>query len=152
MKLLVVLTVVAASLAGVSAQAFFPNRITTNVYPCPHSGATRLAHSWSCSKFVQCVNGFAAEKNCVRGLVFSEEHQQCMQPNEANCVVEDSPCPRWTDPEDIFYLTSAEGSNYFMCLDGAPLSMQCASGYIFNRRELQCDPEAVNLVSSGSDF
>lgn len=145
MKFLVLLCLLAFSWSGVSSQAA-SNRITKDVYPCPHSGATRLAHSWSCSKFVQCVNGHAVEKECVQGLLFSVDHQQCLHANKVNCTVEDSPCPRWTDPEDIFYLTSVNGSKYFICQNGLPMPMQCANGFVFNRKELQCDPATVIQV------
>lgn len=145
MKFLDFYGLLAFSLVSVSAQS---PRITTNVYPCPQSRITRLAHSWSCSKFVQCVNGYATERDCAHGLLFNKEHQQCMHPRDANCIVEDSPCPRWTDLEDLIYLTTESGSKYFMCLNGEPIPMQCAEGFVFDRRKLQCDPEGFVEVCS----
>lgn len=116
------------------------NRVFTNVYPCPHSGTTRLAHASSCSQFVQCVNGVAVEENCASGLFFSAETQQCTTAALANCQVEKKPCPTWTDPENLVFLTNGGNcNNYFLCFDGEPISMECASGYTFNSATNQCD-------------
>lgn len=151
MKFLV-LFLVAASLVGFSSQSS-SNRITTNVYPCPNSGLSRMAHSWSCSKYVQCVNGYAIERDCAPGLFFVAElpHEECMTPGPVwqNCVVEESPCPRWTDPEDVIYLTSNHGPVYFMCLDGEPVGMMCAINYFFDRMERRCDADHAVVHVSG---
>lgn len=132
----------AAALVGLTTA----NRILTDVYPCPHSGTTRLAHASSCSQFVQCVNGVAVEESCADGLFFGAERQQCTTPQLANCSVERKPCPAWTDPTDLVYLTNGRDcNNYFMCFDGEPTSMQCASGLTFNANTNQCDAKVCSV-------
>lgn len=140
MKFLV-LFLVALNLVGFSSQSS-SNRITTNVYPCPHSGLSRLAHSWSCSKFVQCVNGYAVERDCIRGTRFSEQYQKCTFPDYSDCGVEKSPCPRWTDPEDLIFLTNQHGAVYYMCQNGEPMPMMCPINLFFNREKQVCDPDS----------
>lgn len=134
MKLLFIALVTA--LVGLSAA----NRASTDIYPCPHSGTTRLAHLSTCSQFVQCVNGVAVEESCADGLFFDEESQKCTTAALANCNVEQTPCPKWTDPENLVFLTNGNSCNqYFMCYDGEPLALECASGLNFNSRTSQCD-------------
>lgn len=145
MKLFVSIALVAA-LVGLSTA----NRVLTNVYPCPHSGTTRLAHASSCSQFVQCVNGVAVEEECADGLFFSAESQQCTTPQLANCGVERKPCPAWTDPADLVYLTDGRNcNNYFLCFDGQPQSMQCASGLTFNSNTNKCDAQQCSVSHEG---
>lgn len=80
------------------------------------------------------------EEQCADGLLFDEAQQRCTTPALANCTVEHNPCPRWTDAEQLVFLTNGNNcSNYFMCFDGQPLTMQCASGLRFNRDTNQCD-------------
>lgn len=130
------LTTLVVALAGVASAT----HLSRDVYPCPHSGTSRLAHLSSCSKFVQCVNGVAVEESCASGLFFNAELQQCTWASLANCNVERNPCPTWTDPENLVFLANgANCNNYFMCFDGHPLSMNCASGLSFNRNLDQCD-------------
>lgn len=129
------LIILVTALAGVSSG----NQVSNSIYPCPHSGTTRLAHSFSCSQFVQCVNGVAVEEHCATGLFFSEVTQQCTTPRNANCSVEQTPCPKWTDPENLVFLTNGQNcNNYFMCFDGQPLSMNCDSGLSFSSNSSQC--------------
>lgn len=143
MKFIIVLTFVAAALGGFATLA---EHGSTNLYPCPHSGTTRLAHSWSCSKFVQCVNGVAVERDCAQGLFFNADQQQCMNRYDAQCDIENNPCPTWDNPEDLTYLTHANNcNNYFMCYGGSPLSLQCAAGLNFNSITNQCDTYSCNV-------
>lgn len=121
-------------------------RVTQEIYPCPHSGTTRLPHSSSCNKYVQCVNGFAVEEDCARGLFFSPDQQMCTPEWQANCVVEQSPCPTWTDPENLVFLSNGmQCSQYFMCYNGQPIVMQCASGLTFNSSTNQCSQESCRV-------
>lgn len=122
------------------------NRITTNVYPCPDAGFSRIPHSWSCSKFVQCVNGAAVEQDCARGLFYSAEHEYCTNPTTANCDIDERPCPRWTEPDDLVVLGDGESCNqYYMCFDGEPTAFQCAPGLNFNGETNQCDSETCSV-------
>lgn len=140
-------TTLLCSLIALSAAT----RVTQEIYPCPHSGTTRLPHSSSCDKFVQCVNGYAVEEDCAKGLFFSQERQMCTPEWQANCVVEQSPCPTWTDPENLVFLSNGmQCDRYFMCFNGKPIEMQCASGLTFNSRTNQCSQEACR-VSLGGD-
>lgn len=130
------LTTLVVALAGVASAS----HISRDVYPCPHSGTSRLAHLSSCSKFVQCVNGVAVEESCAEGLLFNAELQKCTWPSLASCNVERNPCPTWTDPENLVFLANGNNcNNYFMCFDGHPTSMSCANGLNFNRNSSQCD-------------
>lgn len=137
-----------AALVGLSAGS----HVSSDVYPCPHSGVVRLAHASSCSKFVQCVNGFAVEEECAQGMFFSTEHQYCTEPVYAKCTVEQNPCPAWTDVERLVFLTNGRNcNNYFMCFDGKPLSFNCAPGFSFNANTNQCDQSqcAVSFAIQG---
>lgn len=146
MKLFAILAIAAFGLTAA-------NRITDNVYPCPHSGTTRLAHVSSCSKFVQCVNGFAVEEDCATGLFYSEEHQQCTTPELANCRVESSPCPRWTDPENLVFLSNGRDcQRYFLCYDAQPLQMECAPGLSFDARTNKCSADSCSVSQEKEGF
>lgn len=122
-------------------------RISTQVYPCPHTGATRLAHAWSCAKFVQCVNGVAVERDCGEGLFFSVTHQYCTTPSSAGCEVEQRLCPQWTETDDLVYLGDARNCNqYFMCFDGQPLALSCAPGLGFDHSTNQCSSDTCSVI------
>lgn len=103
------------------------------VYPCPIFGLGRLAHSWSCSSYVQCVNGDAVEVGCAPGLHFNAQIEECIEPARAACTVEDNPCPVHTDSLDMVYLTDAQNcENYYLCYDNQPQRFQCAPGYLWD--------------------
>lgn len=149
MKFIVALTFAAVALSGTATLA---EPSSSNLYPCPHSGTTRLAHSWSCSKFVQCVNGVAVDRDCAQGLFFNAEEQRCMNRSDAQCEIENNPCPTWDDPEDLTYLTHASScSQYFMCYGRTPLPFNCAAGLNFNALTNQCDTASC-YVSCGSNL
>lgn len=140
-----------AALGIILALATIPaeSRLSANVYPCPPSGALRLPHSWSCSSFVQCVNGIAVEQDCSEGLQYSADQGFCTTPESANCDVEQATCPRWTDPEDLTYVMDGRNcSQYFMCFNGDPLPLQCGPGLTFNELTKQCDTQTCSVSGS----
>lgn len=136
MKLLILLGILAVMGGFSQIQA----RSSRNVYPCPLFGETRLPHSWSCSRYIQCINLVAVEEQCADGLHYNADTQQCMEPAQARCTVEDNPCPKWSDPEDMVYLSNPRScDSYFLCFMGEAKPLACADGFVFNATTNQCD-------------
>lgn len=114
---------------------------STVVYPCPIFGIARLPHAWSCGRFVQCVNGEALVQECTAGAHYNPDTEQCMDPWYANCRVEQSPCPKWSDPQDLWYLShGTQCDKYFMCYNNEPREFSCAYGFVWNATVNKCEP------------
>lgn len=140
MKQVLILALLAA-MGGISHA-----RSSRNVYPCPLFGETRLPHAWSCSRFIQCINVDAVEEHCAEGLHYNAETQQCMDPSRANCTVEDHPCPRWSDPEDMVYLSNPRSCDrFYLCFNGEAKPHQCADGLTFNLTTNQCQSSQCSV-------
>lgn len=109
-------------------------------YPCGEVGTRDvflLNHATSCNQYVLCIGGQPVIRNCAPGFRFDVEGQECS--TQANCSVEDLPCPLYNNPSElIFQPHSTECSTYYMCANGELMERQCWGGMHWDREQNWC--------------
>lgn len=88
--------------------------------------------------------------NCAPDLRFDVEEGQCQV--DANCIVEDLPCPLYDDPNDLVFHYHPDFCNRFaLCASGELRNRTCARGLHWDPVNKWCNfPEIVNCpVSDG---
>lgn len=109
------------------------------IYPCPPFGISRLQHSTSCDKYVQCFAGVAVVRECASGLKYSAKEEQCMDASAAQCNHDTDPCPLYNDPTDLVYIQDdLECGKYFLCYNRKMHEYTCAEGLHWDAVNQRC--------------
>lgn len=113
----------------------------TTQYPCPPFGLTRLPHSTSCEKYIQCFAGEAVERECGPDLHYNAEKENCMEPNLASCYRPQ--CPLYNDPANLVYIADyLECDKYYLCYNNEPYQYRCAEGLHWDEDNEVCTSPA----------
>lgn len=115
--------------------------ITSTIYPCPPFGLSRLPHSTSCDKYVQCFAGEAVVQECGTGLHYNTTAEKCMDSSIADCYR--TVCPLYNDPEGLVYLPDyLDCEKYYLCYDNEPKPYRCADGLHWDEENQYCTSPA----------
>jgi hypothetical protein len=111
---------------------------------CPEEGFVQISHPKKCEKFIVCLNGNeVATFPCPPGLHFSREMRICMDPEDANCEINELSCPEKDDMNNLVFLPHPDDcSKYFLCLGGNKLPLRCGEGSHWSVEEEACMDKA----------
>ena len=109
------------------------------IYPCPTFGLSRIQHSTSCDKYVQCFAGAAVVRDCAPGLRYNVDEQKCMAPELAKCYHDQDDCPLLNDPTNlVYYQDDSECGKYYLCYDHKLFEYNCAEGLHWDTENQRC--------------
>jgi hypothetical protein len=112
----------------------------------------------NCGEFIECQNNQRIDRTCQAGQLFNIQLNACTPAETVNCGSRkrpqsgdlitgiQTPCSR----SGIYISPHPQRcqSSYFICINGAMIQHNCASGIVFNPDTLQCDfPQNVGCLS-----
>ncbi|CRL07566.1 CLUMA_CG020531, isoform A [Clunio marinus] len=108
-----------------------------------------FVHPERCEGFLMCWGGELLEFDCPRGMIFDFMDLVCDFPDQAVCwmdarpppVIPDNHCPP-PGSNEVRFLPSVNCDEYYICMNGRPVLLQCAPGQHWNIQENSCDDPA----------
>ncbi|KAG7300326.1 hypothetical protein JYU34_015915 [Plutella xylostella] len=97
-----------------------------------------------CSKFYKCAYGEPVEQDCPAGLLYNQKQQYCDYPENVSCGQTarsgewlPNGCP---SSPTVHWLLPAENCNqYYQCVRGDKVLLQCMAGLHYNKVLQVCD-------------
>lgn len=102
-------------------------------YSCVNKPNGNYRNPENCSKFFMCSNHLTYSMNCVTGLHYDAEFDQCVWPYQANCRIdlcEGKPNGNYKDPQNC--------DKFISCVWGVTYSMNCYYGLYYNADTDEC--------------
>lgn len=118
--------------------------------PCPQTGVITIPDPYHCTKYRQCVNGVAMERECSSGLAFDSEKGMCVQEREAICEHVNT-CGRLEGgtgnaPSTVFC------DEFIVCYNGKQFGspIKCPHGLNFDSKHNRCALEEEAICYPGT--
>lgn len=88
-----------------------------------------------------CFDGNQQDRDCPAGTHFSSFDQDCVDPEFANCSIEDEICTEYPFYLQHFFRSSRSCSEYFLCYLHRLSHHHCPDGQIFDEVNRYCVPD-----------
>lgn len=94
-----------------------------------------VPHPFDCNHYYLCISGLPIPRRCAPNLEFNAEESQCMEPEDAHCLLAE--CPPYNLPL-TFLPSNRSCSEFSICYYGEAVPQYCADGLHWDQENEWC--------------